>query len=261
MTHFHLTLPSNSSMDAYPDNTLSSYTVKLPEEIDLTGDWEVGLKEIHFPQSWYNVTQLDGEFIIDTTHLTDRRIAQQEGNSRRISCLLYPGYYNTCEQLAAAFNYTASVSMPLELSDMVTMSYNKINGKFTIKLQHGIRLTLGKPLARMFGLRRNLMISQMSRRVADIRRGIYSLYVYCSICREVIVGDSKVPILRIVPIQGDHGEYVCNSYNYPTYTPLQRKTFNEITIDIRDDTGSKIPFQSGKLMVILHFRKKGIFLQ
>ena len=50
-----LTLPSNSSMDIYPENKLSDYTVHLPKEINLSGSWELGLSEILYPNSWYNI--------------------------------------------------------------------------------------------------------------------------------------------------------------------------------------------------------------
>ncbi|KAJ8039500.1 hypothetical protein HOLleu_17245 [Holothuria leucospilota] len=50
---FYLTLPSNSSMDVYPENTLSNYRVKLPTSLQLSGEWEVGLMEISYNHSWY----------------------------------------------------------------------------------------------------------------------------------------------------------------------------------------------------------------
>lgn len=50
MSQLYLTLPSNSSNDIYPNNTSASYTVRLHREILLeSGEWEVGLAEIHFP--------------------------------------------------------------------------------------------------------------------------------------------------------------------------------------------------------------------
>ena len=55
MSGFYLTLPSNSSMDYYKGNSLANFTTRLPNAIDLTGDWEVGLVEIQYPHNWYNV--------------------------------------------------------------------------------------------------------------------------------------------------------------------------------------------------------------
>ena len=52
---FYVTLPSNSSKLYYPDNTLSDFTTKLFKPISLPARWEVGLCEISFPHSFYNV--------------------------------------------------------------------------------------------------------------------------------------------------------------------------------------------------------------
>jgi len=49
MSRFTLTLPSNSSMNYHANNTVSQYTTKLNEVIELDGNWEVGLLEASFP--------------------------------------------------------------------------------------------------------------------------------------------------------------------------------------------------------------------
>jgi hypothetical protein len=54
MTHFHVTLPSDGSKDTYPANTISHYTTKLSERIELDGEYEVGLAEFMFPHTWFN---------------------------------------------------------------------------------------------------------------------------------------------------------------------------------------------------------------
>jgi len=55
MSRFTLTVPSNSSMNYYPNNTASQYTTKLNEVIELDGNWEVGLLEASFPSKADNV--------------------------------------------------------------------------------------------------------------------------------------------------------------------------------------------------------------
>jgi len=82
MNRFTLTLPSNSSMNYYPNNTASLYTTKLNEVIKLDGNWEVGLLEASFPSkatsasSRYtsqvaNITKPDQ--IVVAMHLAQRR--------------------------------------------------------------------------------------------------------------------------------------------------------------------------------------------
>ena len=49
---FYLTLPSNSSLEYFPNNTVANFEVKLAEPLELTREWEVELTEIKYPQSW-----------------------------------------------------------------------------------------------------------------------------------------------------------------------------------------------------------------
>ena len=85
--------------------------------------------------------------------------------------------------------------------------------------------------------------------------GLHALYVYCNVLECVSVGDTMAPLLRIVAVKGSRGEMTYIQYDQPRYIPLQKKTFDSIEIDIRDDTGESIPFDSGKLIVTLHFRR------
>ncbi len=49
---FYVTLPSNSSMELFPENGGGSYKVQLPETLHLNTEYEVGLSEIIFNQDW-----------------------------------------------------------------------------------------------------------------------------------------------------------------------------------------------------------------
>ena len=51
-------------MNYYPNNTLANYVTKLPHSFDLPGEWEVGLSEIQFPISWYNVTESESHMFL-----------------------------------------------------------------------------------------------------------------------------------------------------------------------------------------------------
>jgi len=55
MSQFTISLPSNSSMDVYPNNTMSQFTTKLSEFIEFDVKWEVGLLEASFPGKVENV--------------------------------------------------------------------------------------------------------------------------------------------------------------------------------------------------------------
>ena len=56
----YVTLPSNSSMQYFPDNKTSNFVTKLPRTLQLDGEWEVVLAEIDYPHTWYNIREGSG---------------------------------------------------------------------------------------------------------------------------------------------------------------------------------------------------------
>ena len=56
-TSFYVTLPSNGSMDAFPQNTMAEFTNRLSKPLHLDGEWEVGMIECSYPRSWWQVNE------------------------------------------------------------------------------------------------------------------------------------------------------------------------------------------------------------
>src|ERR1700729_1107028 len=54
---FYVTLPSNASPKIFPDNKTGHFFVKLPQTIDVSSQYEVGLVEIQFPNTYCNVLE------------------------------------------------------------------------------------------------------------------------------------------------------------------------------------------------------------
>ena len=61
MESFTTELVSNASFQLFLHKTLSSFTNFLPEQLNLDGQWEVGISEISYPSTYQNVT--DGKFL------------------------------------------------------------------------------------------------------------------------------------------------------------------------------------------------------
>ena len=51
MDNFIVNLRSNDSIDKFPDNVVSDFCVKMSNPIELKGQWQVGLSEIHYTNS------------------------------------------------------------------------------------------------------------------------------------------------------------------------------------------------------------------
>ena len=79
-------------MDYFPDNTLTHYKTKLPETIDLEGQWEVGLLEIQYPHTWYNIKHDDAWFRV-----------RNKSNLNLLDRVILPaGYYQSIEDMIKA---------------------------------------------------------------------------------------------------------------------------------------------------------------
>ncbi|XP_071652976.1 uncharacterized protein [Temnothorax longispinosus] len=102
-----------------------------------------------------------------------------------------------------------------------------------------------------------------SREPCSLQRGIPDkMFVYCDICEPYVTGDVQTPLLRIVPVETyryNHVEaYGTNQVKHFSplhYIPLRKTNFRTIEIDIKDQLGKNIPFESGTLTVTLHFRR------
>ena len=66
-------LVSNASLQLFPNNTLSSYTNFLPEQVKLDGQWEVAISEIPFPSMYQNVAE--GKIMFYDEKLSKKREA------------------------------------------------------------------------------------------------------------------------------------------------------------------------------------------
>ena len=44
-------------MEYFPDNKTSNFVTKFSRTLQLDGEWEVGLAEIVYPHTWYNIRE------------------------------------------------------------------------------------------------------------------------------------------------------------------------------------------------------------
>ena len=57
MDSLTIELVSNDSGELFQDNTLSSFTNFLPEQVNLEGQWEVAVSEKSYPSMYQNITE------------------------------------------------------------------------------------------------------------------------------------------------------------------------------------------------------------
>ena len=107
MSHWYITLPSNSSHAFYPNNTLTSFSTRLQSTCSLTGDWEVALVEMSFPRTWYTIESEEGE------NLSKAWFVVSSKGSPCVTDFLFEvritsGYYDSIEDIVDGVNSALS---------------------------------------------------------------------------------------------------------------------------------------------------------
>jgi hypothetical protein len=213
----------------------------------LNGQWETALVELQYPRSWDNVSTEQS----DIAGLQNNQIAM--GNStRKITLTIWPGYYESAEQLSAAIEEAKKVHAGL---NDTWLGYQRLRNKFLFNSSE-YRMVLPVKLQYMMGFDSQKIEETTSAKYPpDVRGGVDSLYVYCDLIEPQIVGNSMQQLLRIVPIKGRHGDYISSVFVAPHYIPILRKEFSTVEIIIKTDSDRIVPFEFGKCVAKLHFRK------
>ena len=246
MRDFYITLPSNTrGKDAA--NTTADFRVLLPNEIQLNGDWEVGIVEVIYPNSWFNVNDEPsaGGFVSKSNEIVMIRAPKQ---GYRIT--IPANHYSSIGQLLGAIKraQTTTKADPFEFSldeNSGRVKYDAPNVATVVVLPPLLQYMLG---FEAYGVRKGTV----ARYPPDLRGGIDALFVYSDIVEPQIVGDTKAPILRIIPVSGSFTDIVDRVFVAPHYVPVLNKQFSSVRITIKTDQDRLVPFQFGKVIVKLH---------
>ena len=238
MSHFYLTLPSNSSMKCYKDNTAAKYTTRLPGSIDLDGDWEVALSEIIYPAKMLHT--VDGN---DCTIAVFMSGAPSTDIS--LGCKVYDNPASLMKDLIAL------------KGSYFRIIYDEKTGAIEMKCDNPFAsFVFSKTLARVLGLKRSsLEFGKDYRGAVCMGNDPSTGYVYCDLIEHVTVGDVRAPLLRTFGMEKSSNDVVHRNFPNLVYVPVQKKSFDSVEINIMTDTGEAMPFASGKSMVLLHFRR------
>ena len=224
MSDFYLTLPSNNSMEYYPENTLAQFTSRLPIAINLSGDWEVGLVEIQYPttgsmyQPWKGIAPLRFGLqpLLMKMDLLSDALFTSERATIPISMI--------CWQIQEKTNEALS-----DVNNSIRLNHDGITRKISVTFSRPWSLSLPMHIRKIIGLTRGSWdaTNLNGGEVSDLDP-VDSLFVYCDVLEHRVVGDSQVPLLRIVPVEGRNDELVTRIYENVHYVRLQRKTFQTI---------------------------------
>jgi len=237
----------------FPSN---AYTTKLPNMMELDGDWEVGLVAISCPGALINVH--GDEYVF--------RVINHAGNYAKVYTLK-EGYYRDVYDFVDAANDLLRVLRERNdiLRETIGIERQKAYLRFVelekvveLVIRPGYKVYFNEALARKLGFPHHAVYTGQTMGVAPEANGaiVRSLYVYCDLLETVPLGDAKVPLLHIVNMseRRDHAN-MHQTMKRVLFMPVQKKHFDTIEIQILDDRGSIVPFEDGKSVVLLEFRR------
>ncbi|GBN66757.1 hypothetical protein AVEN_169116-1 [Araneus ventricosus] len=237
---FYVTLPSDSSLHYFPNNKISSFVTQLPTPICLEGRWEVGLAEIIYPYTWYNINVKNNIFGFDL------------GDGKLITRKIPPGSYETVPEILKA------MLLPSH-EGKISFKFNASNKRVKIKTEKKSKVVLEEGLCDLLGFHSHVVEGvEESSFVADPQAAFPVFYVYSDIVQPVVVGHVEAPLLRVVRISGKDGDVVSAHYDRPHYVPVIRQSFQTIEIELRLNSGALVPFEREKVIIVLHFRVQQI---
>ena len=247
-----MTLPSNASMDVFPNNTQSSYKIVLPRTLYLKHDYEVALAEIHYPVAWRTFSGLEsyGFLVRDNDDMTIRHI------------FVPKAYYESVPEFVDAINKALHTHFEIEgeALDTIVINCNRLEQNVRVKTKSKYSLRFNSEASEALGLNFEWYTGpyKWGEFIYDITRGFNSLYVYCSLVAPQIVGNVYVPLLRSVAVEQKRGHHVIKAYGEPHYVPINSKEIHMVEINIKDDTGTDVSFTFGKVICKLHFRQRSL---
>ena len=194
MDSFTIELVSDASSQLFPDNTLSSFTIFLPEQVNLDGQWEVAISEIFYPTMYQKVTE--GKFMFYDEKLSKTTEAYY----------LEPGLYSSIIDIVEPMN-TIIQERNNHRDTCITIKVSRVTQKVKVYLaiEESSLAIFSTDLGHIFGDVKNDLGILMSGKgpheltfAYDIVR-IYSLMIYTDIVEYNFVGDTKAPLLRCFP--------------------------------------------------------------
>lgn len=256
MSRFYLTLPSNSSMGYYPENTVAQYTTKLNSSMELEGDWEIGLREISFPYALNNAPE--GQCYFD--------VYAPEHEDIIFKITLPSGRYTSFDEVANGLHMAQTerivhITPPTIPYMHIRFGWDGDQLKVKMTIAQKLRVVFSPTLARILGFDDKMEYVGEGTFIADQDMellpppSIPSVYVYCDLVQYVTVGDVQAPLLRIANRSYTGNINVHHTFNPIMYLPLQKKSFDTVEVNLMTDLGTAVPFEPGKSFVVLEFRR------
>jgi len=213
----------------------------------------VGLLEASFPSKADNVLPDECLFTIYVA------------GDKYYEVKLPAGYYTKPDQIIVAMHLAQRRTFLLPQNQPLYATFCTVQRKtrFAMKITSSFvdKVRFSEDLACLLGFQPQKDYTGRPENMAELPVNLTGsqivLYVYCDALEQVLVRDTKAPLLRIANRSSNettsHAEHL--TFNPIQYVLLQKKCFDSVTVYIMNDAGMPMPFLPGKSLVVLEFRR------
>jgi len=247
MSQFYIRLPSDSSMNIYPNNTVARFNTKLAERIHLDGEYDVALTEIIYPNKRMNFY---GDMRISICEQCPQYLKTHDYKFEcryfdKVQVLLK--YLNECLQklnIETSFEYDEQIKKIIIITNL-DLIYGEVGYK-TIQMSDDLKDYLG-----FDDNGPEKVVRHVAEKTFDLNTSLHLMYIYSDIVSYSLVGDTKAPLLRVCDLSREEGTESCITFTNPQYIPVARRDFETIEININNELGQPMPFMFGKSVITL----------
>ena len=287
MDNFYITLTSNSKSN-FED--ISKFRKKLSSNVNLKGDWDVGLTSISFPNSAFNFNEK--EYINYTYYDSFNNKMKIFKKPVEISMNNYIDIKSLMEEIASSriksMNSLKKGDASIDLPELELNTKNNILF-FQLKLYNNFLVfpQMSEHLCYMLGFDKKLLDQKISDVYQfyekeltknstyihkhankdktlsalfsyNLKCSLNSIFLHCDLIKETHFNEHSVQLLRCIEIPNSaaYGDQI--SINYPIchYIPVRYNEFESIEITLKDEIGDYFPFRFGNILITLHFRRQ-----
>lgn len=247
---FYAFLPSNASPEVYPENKTSQFKIELSKRMELHGQWQAALIELHYPNTIAQVLEGENEITLVTPDSVD-------------TVFVKPGCYPSKADFLSAVGIALTVlndqtdaHFPIVETDdrrIIIRPFPEARADTKVHFSPRLALQLGLDHHGPYPANQNIQ----GVKPVEINLGIPpQLFVYMDILTDQIIGHTRAPILRTVPVDVNarYGSMTIFHCEHPLYFDLNTRSFDTVQIDIRDHAGRFVPFDFGTSTLLVHFR-------
>ena len=248
MDSFYITLQSDSSLEHFPSNTITSFRNHFGEPIRLDEHFEVALVECSYVHSSRIFAK--GEFLgqigdgegrvedlkapVDLFSVEDIAIAVTEQKQTARHSYIRLGYESIEPRPRGEGKKIASIHNTVKQVVLDTENFGPIP-----RLYHILGWDGGWYGLEVFGPHRRTQ-----------------LYIYCDIVQHQRIGHERAPLIRKMTYTGKHGELLTRSFSHLEYRDIAYNEFDRIWIYLRNESGEPPPLMCGSFSCTLHFRRR-----